>query len=178
MSTSLDRLAPTSVVDVVAVFDADFNQVFPDAAPMSASINQTATFFKHPLEDSRQRTDHIIFNPVEAVLTVVLTGAEYRQVYQQIKQIYNTQTALVFRTKVDTFENMYLQGMPHDETPENYDSVVVSLSLQETQFGTTVVTFQPANTEDTDTVDRGQQEPGEPTESQQQQGSTLFRIFS
>lgn len=178
MTVSLRNLTPTAAVDVVGVYDTDFNQVFPDGRPMKASIKEDATFFKHPLESSATRTDHIIFNPVEVNLTVLLTGEQYRNIYQQIKQIFRAQTQLIVQTKTDTYENMYIKGIPHDETSESYDAVVMSLILDETQLAVTEVTFQPSNTADSSTSDRGQQEPKQPTDAEQFRGSTLSRIFS
>lgn len=178
MTQSLLNLTPTSAVDVVGVFDVNFNQVFPDGRPIKATINEEATFFKHPLESSATRTDHIVFNPVDINLSVVLTGDQYRNVYKQIKQIFRDQTQLIVQTKTDTYENMYIQGMPHDETPESYDSVIISLALSETQLALTEVTFVPSDLADSNTVDRGQQEPGTPTDAESSRGSTLSRVFT
>lgn len=178
MTTTLRSLVPSFAVDVVGVYDVNFNQVFPDGRPIKATVKEEATFFKHPLENSASRTDHIIFNPVEVSLSVILTGYQYRNVYQQIKQIFRAQTELIVQTKTDTYESMYIQGIPHDETPYSYDAVIMNLNLAETQLAATEVTFQPSNSADTDTVNRGQQEPGTPNDAQQAQGSTLSRIFS
>jgi len=178
MTTSLRNLTPTAAVDVVGVYDVDFNQVFPGGRPIKATIKEEATFFKHPLENSTSRTDHIIFNPVEITLNVVLIGEQYRNVYQQIKQIFRGQTQLIVQTKTDTYENMYIQGMPHDEDPGSFDAVIMSLMLAETQLAATEVVFQAARLSDSDTVDRGQQEPREPTDAEAGRGSLLSRIFS
>ena len=98
MTTTLRSLVPSFAVDVVGVYDVNFNQVFPDGRPIKATVKEEATFFKHPLENSASRTDHIIFNPVEVSLSVILTGYQYRNVYQQIKQIFRAQTELIVQT--------------------------------------------------------------------------------
>ena len=177
MSTDLSNLTPTKAIDVVGVYDVGFNQVFPEGSPIKAMINEAATFFKHPLEDSTNRTDHMIFDPIEIVMDVMLVGDQYRDIFKQIKQIFRDQTQLIVQTKTDTYENMYIQGMPHDETAREYDSVVVSIALAETKFSATTTTFAPESSADTDTVGRGQQEPKTPTDSQASRGSTLSRWF-
>jgi hypothetical protein len=164
---------PTKSVDVVGVFDVDFNQVFPGARPLKLVVNDKATFFKHPLEDSSIRIDHMIFDPVEAVLSLMIYGHNYRNVYQQVKQKYRNQTQLIVLTKVDTYQNMYIQAMPHDESPENFDSVIMALKLYETKFGVTAISFASADPSDSDTKNRGQQDPKEPTENQV---GTLLRL--
>lgn len=164
-------------IDVVGVYDTDFKQVFPDAVPIKATINEEATFFKHPIEDSTTRTDHVIFNPVTVGLSVFLTGAQYRDIYSQIKQLFRDQAQLIVKTKTDVYENMYIQSMPHDEEPGSVDSVIMAISLNETKFSQTTVEFLPVDQNDTDTVDRGQQEPIEPSEADQGRASTLSRLF-
>lgn len=172
MTTDLRSLIPTAAVDVVGVFDVDFNQVFPDARAMKATVKDDATFFQHPLESSVIRTDHIIFNPVQIGLTVIMSGDEYRNIYRQIKQIYRDQTQLIVQTRTDTYEQMYIQQMPHDESPDNFDSVVMEISLYETLIAVTEVSFLPAALKNTDTKDGGQKEPGTTTSQ-----SVALQIF-
>lgn len=167
----------TKAVDVVGVYDVDFNQVFPDARPLKASISDEALFFKHPLESSATRADHIIFQPIKITMSVMMSGEDYKSVYQQIKQIYRSQTQLIVQTKTDTYEDIFIQSIPHEESPENYDSIIMNLILEETQLAATVVTFIPEDQADKNTKNRGQQRPETPTESQEQKGSTLHRWF-
>ncbi len=168
-SLGLDRW---TAADVVGVFDDDFNQLFPGARPLKASVKDDATFFKHPLEDSSNRTDHIIFSPIEVSMTLVVAGVDYESVYQQISQAFRSQTQLIVLTKVEAYDNMYIQSMPHEQTPGNFDAIVMVLGLVETKIAVTVAVFQPTEEADTNTVDRGQLEPVE-TEN----GSTLARWF-
>lgn len=167
----------TEAVDVVGVYDVDFNQVFPDARPLKASISNEALFFKHPLESSASRTDHVIFQPIKIAMSMIMTGENYKSVYQQIKQVYLNSIQLIVQTKVDTYENIYIQSMPHEESPANFDSVIMNLTLEETKIAVTVITFIPESLSDNNTKNRGQQQPKTPTDAQEQRGSTLSRWF-
>jgi len=69
---------------------------------------------------------------------------------------------------------MYIQAMPHDEDPELFNSVVIVINFEETQAARVSESFLPANMIDSNTVDRGQQEPI----SSMISGSTLSRWFS
>ena len=178
MTISLNNLTSTPAVDVVAVYDVNFNQVFFGARPIKLALKEEAIFFKQPLEDSTVRTDHIIFSPVEAILTAILTGDQYRDVYKQVKQLFTSQTQLIVQTKVETYENMYIQSMPHNEDASLYDAIIMNISIMETLVAGSTSTFQPANESDSTTVDRGQQEATTATESQENQGTLLLRIFS
>lgn len=170
-------MTATKAVDVVGVYDVDFNQVFPDARPLKASISDEALFFKHPLESSATRTDHIIFQPVKITMSVLMSGEDYKSVYQQIKQIYRSQTQLIVQTKTDTYEDVYIQSIPHEESSANFDSVIMNLILEETKLAVTVITFAPESLSDSDTKNRGQQESKVPNNAQEQRGSTLLRWF-
>lgn len=167
----------TKAIDVVGVYDIDFNQVFSDARPLKVSISDEAVFFKHPLENSTTRTDHVIFQPIKITMSMVISGEDYKNVYQQIKQLYRSQTQLIVQTKIDTYENIYIQSIPHEESPANFDSIIMNLILEETKLAVTVITFIPELQSDNDTKNRGQQESSTPTNAQEQKGSTLSRWF-
>lgn len=168
---------PTGAIDVVSVSNADGDQLFPDATPMKVKVKNDAEFFKHPLEDSSVRVDHIVFNPIEVSLDMILASEQYTQTYKQIKEAYRGQTEIVVKTKADTFENLYLQAIPHEEDPDHFDSITITLILQETQFATVTATFQPQETPDTNTINKGKAETQTPTPTQDNRGSTLFRTF-
>lgn len=167
----------TKAVDVVGIYDVDFNQLFPNARPLKASVSDTALFFKHPLESSATRTDHVIFQPVKIGMSMSMSGEDYISVYKQIKQAYRNQTQLILQTKTDTYENIYIQSIPYEETPANFDSVLMNLMLEETKIAVTVITFIPESESDNNTKNRGQQRPKTPTDAQEKKGSTLYRWF-
>ena len=178
MTFGLLNLIPTRAVDVVGVYDENFKQVFTEGRPVKATINDDATFFKHPLENSDQRTDHIIFNPVEINLTLILAGREARTAFATIKQAYANQTKLIVKTRADTYDDLYVKAMPHDESPDSYDAVVINLILEETRIAGADVSFKPLNSSDSNTVRRGQQRTKTPTDKQESRASTLARLFS
>lgn len=167
----------TKAVDVVGVYDIDFNQVFLNARPLKASVSDEALFFKHPLESSATRTDHIIFQPVKISMSIMMSGKDYRNVYKQVKQIYKSQTQLIVQTKTDTYENIYIQSIPHEESAKNFDSVIMNLLLDETKLAVTEVKYIPESQSDSNTKNRGQQEPKTSNATQEQKGSTLSRWF-
>lgn len=177
MTISLSNLIPTPAVDVVGVFDVVFNQVFPEGVPIKAAIKMDSTFFTHPLESGATRTDHVIILPIEITLNVLLSGETYRDTYKQIKQIFLTQTELVVQTRTDSYEKMYIQSMPHDEDPDMYDAVIVSISLRESQEFSSEIVAIPESDSDTGTVGRGQQDAKAPTPAQQEKSSALFKAF-
>jgi hypothetical protein len=165
---------PTAAVDVVGVFDDAFNQVFERARPIKAMIKESAKPMEHPVESGSTITDHRIINPVEITLFVILAADDYRSVYEQIKAYFLKSILLTVQTRTGIYKNQFVMEMPHDEDPEMFDTVALSIKTKEVllvdaQAGRmTVGTVRnPANAS---TADRGEQQGGNT-------GSILSQVF-
>jgi len=158
----LDVLLPTKAYDLVAVFDQDFNQVFPDARAIKAVVKEEAKVMEHPLENGATIVDHRVILPIEIELSVVLQYATYQDTYNQIRQYYLNATLLIVQTKSGVYYNQLIAAMPHEENPDMFDAITVAIKLQEAQFATTTNQFVNKNTNQASTVDRGNQQPRPP----------------
>lgn len=163
--------------DVVAVLAADFSQVFPNARALKVSIGRASKAMEHPLETGATVIDHRIILPVTAELSMVLSSADYRAVYQQIGDLFRRGELLTVQTRVESFTSMLIEKMPHEESGDIFDGVTVALALKEAKFVTpTFSTLPPskvARKKDADTTKRGQQQPTTSTK----QGSVLSSWF-
>jgi hypothetical protein len=115
----------TSAVDVVAIYDQNFNQLFPNVRPVKAKIDRKADFPKHPLETGAVIGDHRILQPIEIEMPMIFSSASFYDDYQAILTAYNSNNSLIIQTKVGTFTDMYIQEMPSDESPETIDTVTL-----------------------------------------------------
>jgi hypothetical protein len=115
----------TAAVDVVAIYDQNFNQLFPNVRPMKAKIDRKADFPKHPLETGAVIGDHRILQPVEIEMPMVFTSETFYDDYQTIVAVFNSNNSLIIQTKVGTFTDMFIEEMPSDETPETIDTVTL-----------------------------------------------------
>ena len=150
--------------DVVAVFDG-FSQVFRDARPMKASIRREARLMEHPLENGSTVTDHMVVQPVEIELSMTLTPETFRETYRTIADLFHQGKILSVHTKADSYANLLIQALPHEETPEVFNTVALTLKLKEVtlvrpEFGTG---FKAKSLLQTETVDRGEVQPREAT---------------
>ena len=170
----------TPTTDVVAVYDAAGVQLFADARPLKASVKETAKVFEHPLETGATITDYRVINPVEIELSMMLASEDYRNVYDQIRQVFLRGDLLTVATRSGSYRNMLISEIPHEEDPEQYDALPLGMSLKEAQFVdpqyaklTPRQVKAPANAS---TVEKGEQRPvEEPPEVAQ---STLFKLFN
>lgn len=182
----------TATADVVAIRRADTGeQVFAGARPMTANVYEVASALEHPLEDGATIIDHLVFQPVEIEMPLMVTGDAAADVYDEIRQLFRAGVLLTVQAKARTYDSMLIIAVPHDERPEEFDALTIGLQLREAVFvastygGAVVVapapapaapaTRQPAAR--TSTTRRGAQQTTPAPAPAEERGSLLFRAF-
>lgn len=174
-----DTSFATYALDVVAVLDADFNQVFPEARPVKATVREEAKLMEHPVETGAMVVDHRIITPREIEISCLLTTEEFADVYQQIKNLWQRGDSLSVQTRTDVYPSMVIASMPHEEPAEMQDGVALILTLREVKYVTVTFTDRkipvvPANPKNAKTVQRGEQRPTET--APEKKGSILSKM--
>lgn len=150
------------MIDVVAVLASDFTQVFERARAIKLTMGVGSKAMEHPLETGATITDHRIILPATAELSLLLASEDYRDTYQQIRDLFKRGELLTVQTRVDSFPSMLIEKMPHEETADMFDGVAVALSLKEALFvQPQFSTFKVRQPRDSTTTPRGQQQPTE-----------------
>ena len=171
-------MTPTGAQDVVAVLNADLVQVFENARALKLTIGVGSKAMEHPLETGAVVTDHRIVLPMTAELSLVLAGEDYREVYQQIRELFKRGELLTVQTRVDSYPSMLIEKMPHEESSDIYDGIAVALSLKEAQFVTPQFSkLKVAQPKNSNTVKRGQQQPTETPATAPRRTSILGSMF-
>lgn len=172
------QMTPTGAQDVVAVLNADMQQVFVKARTIKATIMRASKAMEHPLETGATITDHRIILPVNIELALILASEDYRAVYQQVRDLFDKGTLLTVQTRVDSFTSMLIEKMPHDETPDMFDGVALALSLKEAHFVQPQFSaLKAAQPKDSTTTARGQQQPTETPAATGRRTSILGSVF-
>lgn len=122
--------------DVVAVFDADFNQLFADARPLKANVKEGQKLMEHPVETGAVITDHRVIKAYEIDLAVVLIPETYVNTYQEIRGIKNGIKSVQVQTMTDLYPNMFIEDMPHEENPEHFSTITMVIKLKQVIFAT------------------------------------------
>ena len=162
----VSQFMPSFNVDTVAVFTQDYTQVFRGGRPIKAVVKENSKLMEHPIETGAVVTDHRIVLPVEIELSLILTPNEYRETYNQIRQLYNEGTLLIVQTRSGIYENQLIQGLPHEEDPTIFDTITLALSLKQVQMVTAQYTTTPRNAKDSSTTQRGVLQTTEATPTQ------------
>lgn len=150
-------LIPNVASDAVAVFDGNFNQLFMDARPIRARVGEDSTLFDHTIESGEIITDYSIILPIEIELSLIVEAESYRDMYQEIRDVYTNKTLVTVVTRTATYPDMVLGSMPHDEKPDMYDALPITLHFRQAQLVDLVPNFQPANPAQANTQTLGTQ---------------------
>ena len=157
----------SDAVDVVGVFDQDFQQLFQLARPMRALIREGSKLMEHPVESGGTITDHRVILPVSIELHMILAPEEYQDTFQQIKSAFKELKTLSVQTKADTYSDMLIEEIPHDESPDFFDTVAVALRLKQVILVDAQYAQLPAKEvkkkSNASTVKTGQKQPKTPT---------------
>lgn len=163
LSVGRSLIQPTKAVDVVAITGGGFAPLFSQARPLTASVYEMARIMEHPLETGAIIADHIVFDPIEIELPVIIVGeGVYRNTYALIRAAYRAGTLLTVVTRTGSYPNMVIYEMPHDERPESFDAVEMLLRLREARFVSprngALTQAQVADPKQSSTIQRGAQQ--------------------
>lgn len=109
------------------------NLVFASSI-MGCTVTEDSELMEHPVESGFKVTDNKVFNPVEIDIRLSLPNYVFVQVLKELRQLYEQSTRLRIKTKGKYYTNMVLQGIPHEEKPENFDRIVFDLHFKEVIF--------------------------------------------
>lgn len=167
-----DNATSTQSADVIGVYDASFNQLFPNARPLKASVTEVNKLMEHPIESGSSVTDFKVRMPVEIELAMLLVSEDYTDVYKAIKAAFVGNNTIIVQTRADVYKNMLIQAMPHEESAEIVDGMTLALKLKEVILISVQFQALPPrkvkSQKDTSVLDRGEQTP---------QGSVAYRLF-
>lgn len=179
---SVDTRVNSLAQDAIAILNAEnLTQLFPLAGPMQVTVREISKILSFTAEDGSERSDHIVYLPVEIDIPFLLTD-DMRNVYAAFKQAWKTQTELVVQTKVDTYSGMLIYEMPHDENAEQGNSTVVQVKMRvfetiKPEFGQ-LPPAKVANKSQASTVKKGQVQTTETTAPTKRKASVLAGVFN
>jgi len=144
--------------DVTGVYDVNFNQLFPNARPITARVTPSSKLMEHPLESGATIVDHRIINQTEIELSVILAPSDYLDAYNAVKATFLGKSSVTVQTIVDVYPNMYIMAMPYQHTPEAIDTITMIIKLKEAQIASAATTVAiPKSAADAATVTTGAQ---------------------
>lgn len=119
-------------IDVIQILDQDsLQQVFSQARPLKASVRELSRGLRYPIETGAVLTDSIVILPLEILMDVFIPSTAYSTVYPALRASRIAGKLLTVQTRTGTYKNMYIEGMPHEESTEVMNAIVMTLHLVE-----------------------------------------------
>lgn len=169
---------------IVAMVNSDtLQEILPVGYnPMKATVRETSKLTSWPVEDGTERTDHRVLDPIEIELPLLISSEQNRDIFDRLRQAYLRGDSIMVQTRVRTYENMMIIEIPHDETPDIFNSVPVSVRLKEVrtvepEFGT-LPASKVANANQSSTVKKGAQQTTDATAAETGQASLLYDLVN
>lgn len=146
--------------NLIAILDEDGNQLFDTAVNIGVSVLPSKTFARHSLENKQVVIDDQYDNPTSLSMRVILNPSDYASVYNQIKEAYESVTSFIIQTKVDIYQNMFIESLPHEEDPSMFNTISMTLSFTEQLINEPDIELMPitrvSSPSDSDSVEAGQ----------------------
>lgn len=148
--------------DIVGIYNGNL-QVFQKARPLKASVREPSRIMKHPAETGVTLADHQIIDPVQIDLPLMIPSQYYAATYQQIIAARNAATLFSVKTPVNVYQNMIISDVPHEESPEHFNSIIIYLKLEQILLEipgstqTLPANYSPADPANSNTVQSGLQ---------------------
>lgn len=152
---------------VIAVLDEEGEQLFETVSLMAVQVNPSKTFSNHTLENGQVVADNVIDNQDRINLQLILDPGDYVDVFAEIQTLYDAVTPISVQTRVETYTSLYMEAMPHDETPSIANTIAININLVEQQIvsstSQTLTESDVSNSADASTVKSGQKTSTEST---------------
>jgi hypothetical protein len=174
---------PSWNTDLVQIIDSEKGeQVYKAARPVQIQVIEESQLMKQPREDGSVQVDHKVDNPILINMQVFLDRREYKDVYAQLQKARIAGTNLRIQSRVTTYENMFISGMPHEETAVNFTNIQMTISFEQALiFGTTEETLGPEQVrepEDESLIKKGVTGAKSAVASIQAAGDKLFSAYT
>jgi len=179
---NLQDFISTSLETRVAILDGEsLSPLFESADPLRVSVSERVTPTKFAVEDGSTRSDHVVEELKEIAIDFILTD-DTRNGFSNLKQAWSAKRLVTVQTKVDSYENMLIIAIPHDETADLGMAISVPVRLMEWREVKPEQGDLPqksvAKKKQSSTVKRGQVRGTEAGEGTERKGSILSGIFS
>ena len=146
---------------MIGIYDKNHAPLFQDAQISKVQVRETSKTMEHPIESGTVITDYKVINPVSIVLNIYLTKKNYNSVYQSLLTNFKKSTLLLIQTNARIYKDMIIADMPHSETPEHFESIILSLNLKQVFTVKPIVTLitKAKHAKHTPTTKRGVIQP-------------------
>ena len=119
------------MITEVKIFNTDnFTALFETVNPMQINVSDGHKATQFAVESGETRSDHIVEQPVEISMDLILTG-EMKSTFEIMQQAYDKHQLVGVQTRVKTYQPMLLVNFNHTEIPDMADAIKLTLRFTE-----------------------------------------------
>jgi hypothetical protein len=167
-----------AVTEIQVLDNETLAQVFVSGQPMRVGVKEDKRVTKFTVESGETKNDHIVNEPIEISIDFIVTDEDAKNQLEQMRSMFRDNKLFTVQCKMGSYPNMLIQSFPHDETAQLYDGASVPLSFIEWRETTpeygTLKQEAVRNPQHSSTVSRGKQTGSEPSEAQEERGSSIL----
>lgn len=169
--------------DLVCILDNEtLQQLFTTASPMRMTVRETKRTTKYPVEDGSTRSDHVIVDPVEISIDLILESEFARDGYEQIRQAWRDNRLVTVQGKVSSYPGMLITEIPHDSSPEYGMGIAMPIRLEEWRSVEPQYADLPPSKvkspKQASTAKKGQKQAAEADAPTARKASVAYRVFN
>lgn len=125
-------------VQNVAIYDQEQNdQILTTLQFLDGSVQNDKKLMEHPKEDGTLIVDHVVNDPIQVNLTVIIADNDTPNL-NDLNYIYENSIPLVIKVKNELFSNLILSSKPIKADPGYFDKTVYNLTFKEVQEAVTL----------------------------------------
>lgn len=129
-----DLINSTYAQDIVYLGDEDGQQILETARIRRVGITIKSEIFEHPLETGNKIADFAIIRPVTLQVFALIPAEDTMTLYTQLRDMQRNGTRLSLFTRADAYDDLIIEELPHEESPEVGDCLSINLLLREVQW--------------------------------------------
>lgn len=115
----------------VYILDNDsLEHIWPGAEVMNLSVTQTATATKFAVEDGTTRSDHVVQNPIEISITILLVD-DISQAFEEILDTYESTRLVTILTRTAVYTDLLVVAIPQTQKSDALDASEVEVKLSQ-----------------------------------------------
>lgn len=144
----------------VQISNSDGDVIFLGVTINKLQVVRASKSMEHPLESGVTITDHRVITPVEVIAAMVFINRGGSNTdYDVLEALFKSGDFVTVQTRFDTFSNMIVEAIPHEEDTENVDGAVVMVKFKQVLTVTSKYEPKPKNKEQADTVNNTAAKP-------------------
>ena len=125
-------------VQNITVYDQDKNQqILTSLQFIDGSVQDDKKLMEHPKEDGTIIVDHVIDDPVQVVLQVLISDDDSSGL-EELQDIYRKCTPLIIKVKNELHDNLVMASKPMKVDTDHYDKTIYDLTFKEIQVAQTL----------------------------------------